>query len=31
MAGFQVHMAKPSSPAEFVAVIVGLAGVTSRM
>ncbi|HEY9405238.1 MAG TPA: PAS domain S-box protein [Pyrinomonadaceae bacterium] len=30
MAGFQVHVAKPINPPEFVAVIVGLAGVTSR-
>jgi signal transduction histidine kinase/CheY-like chemotaxis protein len=30
LAGFQVHVAKPINPAEFVAVIVGLAGVTSR-
>jgi CheY-like chemotaxis protein len=30
LAGFQVHVAKPINPQEFVAVIVGLAGVTSR-
>ncbi|HZG50601.1 MAG TPA: ATP-binding protein, partial [Pyrinomonadaceae bacterium] len=30
LAGFQVHVAKPINPAEFIAVIVGLAGVTSR-
>jgi CheY-like chemotaxis protein len=30
LAGFQVHVAKPINPPEFVAVIVGLAGVTSR-
>jgi CheY-like chemotaxis protein len=30
LAGFQVHVAKPINPAEFVAVIVELAGVASR-
>jgi hypothetical protein len=30
LAGFQVHVAKPINPQEFVAVIVGLAGVASR-
>ncbi|HEX8456581.1 MAG TPA: PAS domain S-box protein [Pyrinomonadaceae bacterium] len=30
LAGFQVHVAKPINPPELVAVIVGLAGVTSR-
>ncbi|MDQ1557157.1 MAG: hypothetical protein QOD32_217 [Pyrinomonadaceae bacterium] len=30
LAGFQVHVAKPINPQEFVAVVVGLAGVTSR-
>jgi CheY-like chemotaxis protein len=30
LAGFQVHVAKPINPPEFVAVIVGLAGVMSR-
>jgi CheY-like chemotaxis protein len=30
LAGFQVHVAKPINPPEFVAVIMGLAGVTSR-
>jgi CheY-like chemotaxis protein len=30
LAGFQVHVAKPINPPEFVAVIVGLAGVASR-
>ena len=30
LAGFQVHVAKPINPTEFVAVVVGLAGVTSR-
>jgi PAS domain S-box-containing protein len=30
LAGFQVHVAKPINPQELVAVIVGLAGVTSR-
>jgi PAS domain S-box-containing protein len=30
LAGFQVHVAKPINPSEFVAVIVGLAGVTTR-
>ncbi|HEV2801277.1 MAG TPA: PAS domain S-box protein [Pyrinomonadaceae bacterium] len=30
LAGFQVHVAKPVNPPEFVAVVVGLAGVTSR-
>ncbi|HEY0083160.1 MAG TPA: ATP-binding protein, partial [Pyrinomonadaceae bacterium] len=29
-AGFQIHVAKPVNPPELVAVIVGLAGVTSR-
>jgi CheY-like chemotaxis protein len=30
LAGFQIHVAKPINPPELVAVIVGLAGVTSR-
>jgi len=30
VAGFQVHVAKPVDPSEFVAVIVGLAGAASR-
>jgi CheY-like chemotaxis protein len=30
MAGYQVHVSKPINPTEFVAVVVGLAGVTSR-